>query len=271
MAEAFEDFDDYSTGVLTGPWEDTWGSYNIQEVVAVPSDNLAEQSAGLGAQALRLNSHASSSNRRATKYTDLSGSAEDEIFAVVGGSEAASRTIPTLHLRGGGTTEATRNGYILFIRSGSNNFGIRRKLNGSNNTRVSGTFADGWWSDAALVVRFKATESGASVILQAKVWRLGIDDEADAVTINNTDTTPPAHGWLGIGHINVGTETKGFFGSVGFGTDGDPAPTGPLDVSAEPFQLRHNPRTNKVIPVLSSPTVTDIGAACVRPRVTKGY
>ena len=39
----------------------------------------------------------------------------------------------------------------------------------------------------------------------------------------------------------------------------------------EPFALRHNPRTNKVIPVLSSPTVTDIGAACVRPRVTKGY
>ena len=41
--------------------------------------------------------------------------------------------------------------------------------------------------------------------------------------------------------------------------------------SAEPFLLRHNPRTNKVIPVLSSPTVTDIGANCVRPRVTKGY
>ena len=41
--------------------------------------------------------------------------------------------------------------------------------------------------------------------------------------------------------------------------------------AAEPFQLRHNPRTNKVIPVLSAPTVTDIGANCVRPRVTKGY
>ena len=59
--------------------------------------------------------------------------------------------------------------------------------------------------------------------------------------------------------------------SIGIGTDGDPAPTGPVDVSAEFFRLRHNPRTNKVIPVLSSPTVTDIGANCVRPRVTKGY
>jgi len=42
-------------------------------------------------------------------------------------------------------------------------------------------------------------------------------------------------------------------------------------VSTEPFLLRHNPRTNKVVPVLSSPTVTDIGATCVRPRVTKGF
>jgi len=41
--------------------------------------------------------------------------------------------------------------------------------------------------------------------------------------------------------------------------------------TTEPFLLRHNPRTNKVIPVLSSPTVTDIGATCVRPRVTKGF
>ena len=41
--------------------------------------------------------------------------------------------------------------------------------------------------------------------------------------------------------------------------------------TTEAFQLRHNPRTNKVIPVLSSPTVTDIGANCVRPRVMKGY
>ena len=54
------------------------------------------------------------------------------------------------------------------------------------------------------------------------------------------------------------------------GTDGDPAPTGPLSTT-EAFALRHNPRTNKVIPVLSSPTVTDIGANCVRPRVSKGY
>ena len=46
---------------------------------------------------------------------------------------------------------------------------------------------------------------------------------------------------------------------------------GGASVSAEPFLLRHNPRTNKVIPVLSSPTVTDIGANCVRPRVTKGF
>ena len=57
---------------------------------------------------------------------------------------------------------------------------------------------------------------------------------------------------------------------IGIGRNGDPAPTGPVGTT-EAFALRHNPRTNKVIPVLSAPTVTDIGANCVRPRVTKGY
>ena len=56
---------------------------------------------------------------------------------------------------------------------------------------------------------------------------------------------------------------------------GSPPSAGPFElaglVSTESYQLRHNPRTNKVIPVLSAPTVTDIGANCVRPRVTKGY
>ena len=77
----------------------------------------------------------------------------------------------------------------------------------------------------------------------------------------------------------IGSELTFLFGqpnrfgliySIGIGTDGDPAPTGPLSTT-EAFQLRHNPRTNKVIPVLSSPTVTDIGSNCVRPRVTKGF
>ena len=75
-------------------------------------------------------------------------------------------------------------------------------------------------------------------------------------------------GWVGV---TTRSASEAYIYAIGIGTDGDPAPTGPVEVSAEPFLLRHNPRTNKVIPVLSSPTVTDIGANCVRPRVTKGY
>ena len=74
-----------------------------------------------------------------------------------------------------------------------------------------------------------------------------------------------------VGLINSNPSYYGYLTHIAVGTDGDPAPTGPVDVSAEPFLLRHNPCTNKVIPVLSSPTVTDIGANCVRPRVTKGF
>ena len=268
MAQAFEDFDGYPTGALTGPWGDTWGSYNIQEVVSIPSDHLETHSTALGARALRLNSGTSGSARRATKYTALSGSASDEIFAIVGASDSGSHVIPNLVLRGSGTSEATRTGYVLFIREGSNDFEIRKKTNGSSSTLSSrATIVANALRDYALACRFSIVQNGSGINYTAKVWRFGFDDEADATTISGTDASPLSQGWLGVGLIIVQSETKAFFGSVGFGTDGDPAPTGPI----ESFQLRHNPRTNKVIPVLSAPTVTDIGANCVRPRVTKGF
>ena len=98
-------------------------------------------------------------------------------------------------------------------------------------------------------------------------------DEAEPSTwdVEAADTFYQTPGVMGFGGFNDINSYR--FIWVGWGTDGDlaPTPTGSLDVSAEPFLLRHNPRTDKVIPVLSSPTVTDIGANCVRPRVTKGF
>ena len=82
-----------------------------------------------------------------------------------------------------------------------------------------------------------------------------------------TEATAFTEGWVGF-HFWTAATYRIY--EIGVGTDGDPAPTGPVGTT-EAFALRHNPRTNKVIPVLSSPTVTDIGANCVRPRVTKGY
>ena len=105
--------------------------------------------------------------------------------------------------------------------------------------------------------------------IRAKRWEGALHDEPvgwSAVATNGTISTA-FESQISLAAFNMDFARYQWWG---FGTDGDPAPTGPLSTT-EAFALRHNPRTNKVIPVLSSPTVTDIGAACVRPRVTKGF
>ena len=116
-------------------------------------------------------------------------------------------------------------------------------------------------------IRLQVTP-GSPNQLKAKVWAEG--DTEPAWQIETTDSNLSlSSGWAG--HVGFAVDDNVYYNFTAFGWDGDPAPTGPVDVSAEPFLLRHNPRTNKVIPVLSSPTVTDIGANCVRPRVSKGF
>ena len=132
---------------------------------------------------------------------------------------------------------------------------------GSNSSRLAFTFGN-----------FGANSGQARVQIVGSTVRAkyfthyGVEPAEWGHEVQNTD-------WPGAGRVamQVNDQSPSLLGKIGIGTDGDPAPTGPVEVSAEPFLLRHNPRTNKVIPVLSSPTVTDIGANCVRPRVTKGF
>ena len=113
-----------------------------------------------------------------------------------------------------------------------------------------------WWT--------RITITGSSLL--ARFWEGALEDENDTREMTATDSSYTSPAFAGVRTINGIARFTHFY----VGTDGDPAPTEPLG-GAEPFLLRHNPRTNKVIPVLSSPTVTDIGATCVRPRVTKGF
>ena len=266
MAQSFVDFDDYPAGSdVSDFFTPVWGSYDYLQVVDIPSDNRPGQSDELGNKALRAIGLTNLWARRALKYEMINGSENDEIYAVVGSNDAhLTTTIITLTLRGGGTSEATRTGYQVWIRSGVGNFEIRKKLSGVSSTLASVTTPSNLW-DSAPIVWFTASAQGSSVSLQVKLWS-GVNNTE--YTLSATDNSPLPVGWMAISHVRG---EPMFVGAVGFGTDGDPAPTGFVEVSAEPFALRHNPRTNKVIPVLSSPTVTDIGANCVRPRVTKGY
>ena len=142
--------------------------------------------------------------------------------------------------------------------------------NGNDSQLIQLTDAGPWGLVNPYIWRFRVNMTTGEM-----AWRQWLYTDPEPSTWLLEHTAPSPGDWgTGFGLIS-GANSGGLFRMVhfswiGVGTDGDPAPTGPLSTT-EAFALRHNPRTNKVIPVLSSPTVTDIGAACVRPRVSKGY
>ena len=145
------------------------------------------------------------------------------------------------------------------------NFTVYRRVNGSYSALAQYEFSVP--SSVYYNIRFQVTPGSPNQI-KAKVWTEGDTEPAWQIETTNSNLSLSS-GWAG--HVGFATNDNVYYKFASFGWDGDPAPTGPVGVSEEPFLLRHNPRTNKVIPVLSSPTVTDIGANCVRPRVSKGY
>ena len=271
MAQAFQSFADETLGIDPSGFTSRWAHPdNSEGIVNTSADGLAAtEQEQLGPNAWKFVEAASGAPRVCFEKDSLSGTTDDEIEALLHLSKNDNRHIGLLVLRGSGTTEAGRSGYALYIRPQTNWFEIRRTTSGSESTVASGTLNYG--GHGIIRVRYAANENGSgNLVMSAEAWPY--DDEALKVALAYTDTSKMSPGFLGLGSVNLAVAgTITYWGWVGFGTDGDPAPTGPVGVSEEPFRLRHNPRTNKVIPVLSSPTVTDIGANCVRPRVSKGF
>ena len=274
MAQYYTDFSEYAVDVQPSDWTQLWALFGSEMFVLSSSILGPDFEALAGAQYLRYRD-VGSFTRSIAKYDLPPASIASEIRGLARAANPTNTdSIPLLVLCGSGVTEAQRVGYSLWVRPGSGNYTIRRTNAGTDTAVASGTLPSDYYEALAsaantFYVRFEVVESGASVIVRSKVWSTA-DTEPGTWDLSHEDTTPLAAGWQGVGSLGRNATFYGA-GWVGIGTDGDPAPTGPVDVSAEPFLLRHNPRTNKVIPVLSSPTVTDIGANCVRPRVTKGY
>ena len=161
----------------------------------------------------------------------------------------------------GSGTQATRTGYFVFIRR-SGDVELFRAVNGTE-VKVANTNRTAIITDVRCIIELSINANG---LIELYFWEQS-EAKPALPLLSYTDPSPLSAGWCGWFDTGAPTANGVKLYSISAGTDGDPAPTGP----AEPFQLRHNPRTNKVIPVLSAPTVTDIGANCVRPRVTKGY
>ena len=198
-------------------------------------------------------------------HWDVVDVAEDfEIFCLSRTDDAGSSSANAPGL-GGRMSSSLINGYIASYRVAGRLFSTRWQ-NDSQTVLNTSSIGNGVSNPEAY--HWMGVAAGGSAIKYFS-WDGAITDRPVTPRYSTTDTTLTGAGPVGL--MATAVTQPGYARIVTVGTDGDPAPTGPVDVSAEAFTLRHNPRTNKVIPVLSSPTVTDIGAACVRPRVTKGY
>ena len=256
MAQYYTDFSEYTTGSQPSDWTKRWVTAN--STFSVESDSGAT-----GGKILQA-SRASSTDRSALSWDAVEESATMEVLARVRfvGSKQTTSTIGGTLGRGSGSSgsETAMANNPLAINSGSERYNLTQYSNGSFSIlsfdSVSWDTSTWYWAKLAL------DASSA----ESKRWSGSPSDEPSSGV--SASTTVTGSGWAGVLIFQHARFLD--FDVFAVGTDGDPAPTGPLSTT-EAFALRHNPRTNKVIPVLSAPTVTDIGANCVRPRVTKGY
>ena len=235
MAQYYTDF---SNPNAASEWTSRWASVSSISVQSEGTENYLEIISG------------ASSGRFFVSWDTVPSAAQVNVLMRVSGS-----TDRRIFARGSGAA-ASETGWMLGRRT-PNDARVARYVNGELITDVDMTVFVSATSD---MVFSEANLDGSS--LQWREW-LASDPAPDWMASTDSSAISGA-GQTGIFFFEADTALKVW--SFAVGTDGDPAPAGPVS-----FLLRHNPRTNKVIPVLSSPTVTDIGANCVRPRVTKGY
>jgi hypothetical protein len=198
-----------------------WGSPDSGWRVLESSVDV-DLSVDFGDHSLFMSSNDNNYSRRGFEIENVAGSASDEIASCVHNA-GDSLAIPLLILRGAGASTSVRSGYVLLVRSGTNNFEIRRTSSGVESTVASATLAAG----SSFMVSFSSVESGASVELSASAYPIG--NQADEVTLSYTDNSPLPEGWPGFGSMSAATSSARVrFGYIGVGTVGSSAPTTPL-------------------------------------------
>ena len=259
MAQYFTDFRGDSVGVgLPADWTFQWSSF----IASIESGNPLDGSSVAFRARPRNSFSREAASWDAVPETNVMAVRVDGLFSF--GTTTALNNIVSPVICGSGT-QGSRTGYFVFLRN-SGDVLLRRAVDGEEVSVATANPLD-MITDVRCITELSINANG---LIELYFWPQSEAKPASPL-LSYTDASPLSAGWCGWFDTSGASSSGAKLYSISAGTDGDPAPTGPVEAPAEPFALRHNPRTNKVIPVLSSPIVTDIGAACVRPRVSKGY
>ena len=220
--QLYRDFDDdpleQVPSWLVSRWSTPHSDWRVLE------SSVGSLPPAFGPRAFYTASNDASYRRAAFEITDAVGTEADSIGCLLRTSNTPN-CIAHLTLRGAGANEASRSGYSLWVRAGTNNFIIRRTASGTEQTLATGTLDMSAGTD--FIANLSATANGGSVDLAASAYLLG--DESSVVTLSATDPSPLALGWPGIGIVSsTAISNLVRWGWIGVGTDGASAPMEPI-------------------------------------------
>ena len=195
-----------------------------------------------GIKQLRNLPDATTSNPRGLSFDGLESAGETEVFTEFRNVNGSNNT-PRVILFG---IDSPDNEYGLSLEGGFNRMRLYRRIQGAF-TAIT-TFNITIRSDTYYKTKFLCIP-GSPNILRAKLWEgeAEPDWQIDETDDNRALTT----GWSGLLSFANNTQ-EARHKSVGIGTNGDPAPTGPVVAGA---------------PTLSKPTATSVSATSIGFKV----
>ena len=189
-------------------------------------------------------------------------------FNIFGSVENRTICGPVICGRG---TQSTRTGYYVWLRL-SGPLVLGKVVNGTEFTLASTAPSSLFPTDNAEYDVFCELSVDAGGTVKTWMW-LASDNKPETPTLQFNDSADPLpSGWVGVTNVSSLTVTNINVLLFGVGTNGDPAPTSPVD----DYRFQYDPNLFSAaeftgIPTLSAPGVIDITATSARPQVTLTY
>lgn len=219
MAQYFTDFSEYAAGSPPSDWTTRWhGADGAQtwNVIDTPP------AGSTGGKAIEHNSNGES-NRSMLSWDDIDADANRDDIEILCKmrSDTSDTHILRLLARGSGT-DTTENGYVSSTNLGADTAYETAYVNGTGQTPSQAAKTlniDTWYW-----VRYRI--NGTTV--QLRIWEDGTS-EPGTWDVDTTRTDISGVGWAGLGGGGLGIQ---YFDVFGVGTNGDSAPSEPVEASA---------------------------------------
>ena len=212
MAQFYKNFEGDALGEQPSDIARTWDTAGAITVVDLPPKRLAVNQGSFV--------------RRAAYLTVVPQNADLECLASMSVASTAG-SIGLMSLRANVGSSTSRTGYVLFVRFDTGVIEIRRAVAGAESALQTLSYA----FQEKTLYQVRARVSGVTpVSVYMRIWVAG-DPEPGTWGLAYTDNSASRISAAGYAHFGSSGSANNsiLFGSVGVGTDGDPAPTGPAD------------------------------------------